>query len=402
MNTYTIKGINYLIYIISLVFYLSSCSIAEFSSFASFTYNTKTIKLTSHQTSPAPLDVLLVVDNSPSMLFQQTEISNKVPLILSSLSTVDFKLAITTANKEEACVQDLFITQQDYLKDKEGTSRLLQEAVASVQITDKFFSTKGLYRTLQALDLDPNNSCKKWRRDNSRLTVIIITDSSAGSSNELLGDLETEVKKTIELTHYNNKKVNFLAPKEDPQVFANRFLDILNTQGKGSKVYGILGVNIAISETCIGEFYKSFEGKHSIDEISWWCMSQGISNNTSDLNIEIGERLYDAYTKVVQTSGGLIQDVLSSDYTSIFSGISKDMQIYSKTLNDRKYKIADNTLGIVKVTLGRLDKDNCSNNIELKTEQFKLTNKSNIEITDEKVALDNFECMTVKYTVPAK
>ena len=155
---------------------------------------------------PKKTDILFVVDNSGSMKFEQTKISDRFNKFVEKISGLDWHLGITTTDLTPNKVWsdgrlDSFSNGDYYLTPALGENRAQRLFAENVKRPESGSNTekgiKATYRSIQRA-LNPSSSVDEELRDFMRqdaaLAVVVISDE-----NESGNDMESQPDNLIEL-----------------------------------------------------------------------------------------------------------------------------------------------------------------------------------------------------------
>ncbi len=153
------------------------------------------------------LDILLVVDDSPSMKDNQANLSTKLSALLASIDKTNWAIGVTTTGCQEGCLRSL-------IKKGDVDAKTRFSAAVSPGTRGNWVE-KGLLNAVRSL----SSSCmtEPWIRNDSTLAVVFVSDEDNCSNGRQCG----------------NK----------PHAYASYLLDYLSTirePGKNARVYGIV------------------------------------------------------------------------------------------------------------------------------------------------------------------
>lgn len=115
-------------------------------------------------TPPKPLDILVVVDNSPSMEEEQINLSTKLEPLLSAVEGSDWRIGVTTTDPEDGCLTALIRKS-----DGDASSKFKDAVTAGIKGSG---IERGISQAIRGLDA----SCQDWVRPDSVVSVLFVSD----------------------------------------------------------------------------------------------------------------------------------------------------------------------------------------------------------------------------------
>ncbi len=210
------------------------------------------------------LDILVVIDNSSSMLEEQLNLSSKLAPLLSHVANSDWRIGITTT--DPVGVDHYFGTADDCMvgvltpetENYEEVFRLMIEGVG----TSGAYNEMGINGAIAAL----KGEClggKNWLRKDSAIAIIIISDEDNCSDGKSCPNNENDL-------------INYLRSiRSDPEK---------------ARIYAIIGKDTPS------------------DKVKCPYDAPG-----------------DTYIKAVAATGGIYGDICDKDYTKVLKNISRDI-----------------------------------------------------------------------------
>jgi hypothetical protein len=153
------------------------------------------------------LDILMVVDDSPSMKDNQENLSTKLSALLSSVEKTNWAIGVTTTGCQNGCLRSLIKKG-----DADAKTRF---AAAVLPGTHGNWVEKGILNAVNSL----SSQCmtEPWLRENSTLAVVFVSDEDNCSNGRQCGNKPHSQASYL---------LNFLASIREP--------------GKNARVYGII------------------------------------------------------------------------------------------------------------------------------------------------------------------
>jgi hypothetical protein len=162
------------------------------------------------QSGSGIVDILIVMDNSGSMEYEQANMSTKMLPLLSSLNNASWKIGVVTTDKADSCMRSV-ITKGE--ADAETKFKTAMKAGHTGSGTER-----GLYQAVKGLSC-PGMS---WLRTNSSLAVLIVSDEDNCSNNNCGSSTEDNAQ-------------------ESPSYLLNYISSDLGRElGKKARVYGLI------------------------------------------------------------------------------------------------------------------------------------------------------------------
>lgn len=117
------------------------------------------------------LDIVLVVDNSGSMLEEQTELADKLSSLLTFVSDSDWRIGITSTTENDGPLVRLVSKTDD------NFSQLFSDTVTGLGVLGNVVET-GILQAKNAIEsgIQGSNGTPGWIRSDSGLAVLIISD----------------------------------------------------------------------------------------------------------------------------------------------------------------------------------------------------------------------------------
>jgi hypothetical protein len=193
------------------------------------------------------VDVLIVVDNSGSMDFEQSNMADRFDTMIDQLAGLDWRLAITTTeinipgntNRNRADGQILQIANNKYFISSSDDMNIARQQFANtIQRSEEGSSAEqGIFATYRALerakDAGTNNSL--FIRADAALSVVVVTDAN-----------ETPFGGNLTDRNYPTKFLEYMAVSYAAKSFSFHSIIVkrddracLNLAGSGNEGYGL-------------------------------------------------------------------------------------------------------------------------------------------------------------------
>jgi hypothetical protein len=119
------------------------------------------------QVANKALDVLVVVDNSGSMVEEQKNLSTKLAPLIEKVADADWQIGIVTTDPRDGCLQELV------KKSDPNAASKFEKAIVNAGINGSG-NEQGIYQAVRAL----NDGCTRtrWLREQSTVAVLIVAD----------------------------------------------------------------------------------------------------------------------------------------------------------------------------------------------------------------------------------
>ena len=159
------------------------------------------------QTVDRALDILLVVDDSPSMKDNQLNLSTKLSALLASVEKTNWAIGVTTTGCQNGCLRSLI---------KKGEPDAKTRFASAVQPgTHGNWVEKGVLNAVRSL----SSECmtEPWIRENSTLAVVFVSD-------------EDNCSNGLQCGHQPYASSSYLL----------NYLSTIREPGKNARVYGIV------------------------------------------------------------------------------------------------------------------------------------------------------------------
>lgn len=237
------------------------------------------------------LDLLIVVDNSGSMVEEQKNLSTKLSPLLSYVSNSDWRIGVVTTDPQDGCLRGLI------KKGDQNAQSLFSQAVQPG--TKGSGNERGIYQAVQGLKGECNQN-GSWLRSNSAVAVLIVSDEDNCSDGKGCGN--DPWKNGSYLTNY---------------------LSSIRQLGVNSRVYGLVGHPSQSSQQCKTALNKGHIYADVIDDSNgtWGSICdndytqtlQSISHNLSVILLSQFTLKYNPFPASVKVKvNGVLQ---SSGYT---------------------------------------------------------------------------------------
>jgi hypothetical protein len=114
------------------------------------------------------LDLLIVVDNSPSMADEQANLANRLTPLLSAVKDSDWKIAVATTDPADGCLEGV-VTKTSLLRETRFRA-LVRAGISGTGIE------RPIYQAVEGLKDNCRLFSSKWMRAKSTLAVLFLTD----------------------------------------------------------------------------------------------------------------------------------------------------------------------------------------------------------------------------------
>ena len=243
-----------------LLFLVSNCSSNKFArsesadaatyskEFKQINYKDATIEINQGQAPvsvrtvgkhiPEKLDLLVVIDNSPSMVEEQIALSEKLQILLSEVSSEDWQMAIiTTDNGIDKCFRGLI---------NKETPNYIEAFEAAIKAGDRGSMEEWSFRNATHALTGLCAPAENWLREGSSLAVLFVSDEddcSLGNCSDLI-DWKTNFKNALVATRKIGESVRVYGLINDPEMPCDEAMNIsqslntiiLETKGKKGRI----------------------------------------------------------------------------------------------------------------------------------------------------------------------
>lgn len=151
-------------------------------------------------------DVLVVIDNSGSMRYEQQSMAQRFDTFISQLQGLDWRVAVTTtevgSGKTDGQLLPMGSIKWNYISSRDSLSSAKDEFGSAIQRDANGSSREqGIYATYRALEraLEPGSSNSEFFRNDAALSVIVVTDADETPYNggPTLRNKESELRKLV-------------------------------------------------------------------------------------------------------------------------------------------------------------------------------------------------------------
>lgn len=221
------------------------------------------------------LDVLIVLDDSTSMLEKHLKVANRLSELTSHLQGINWQIAVNSSTS--SCLQ-----QNRILKSTDPDVATEFKALVEGVGADGFDVEMGIKHAVKGLKGECNNTAPlKWVRDNSAVAVLIVADE------DNCGKYESAFSPAV--TDAWNKCL--VDPEGGDSSYIVNYLNSIRPVANSARVYGI-----------------------------YWDPS----NTLCDAGGSFGQKA-DRYSKAVKDTNGIAGCVYDSSYSNIMSSISNNV-----------------------------------------------------------------------------
>ena len=195
------------------------------------------------------VDILIVVDNSGSMEFEQSNMADRFDTLISQLAGLDWRIAITTTeintpdrfNNSRADGRILQIANNKYFISSRDDMNVAQQQFAdAIQMEEEGSSSEqGIYATYRALERaklqETTSMNSSFIRSDAALSVVVVSDAN-----------ETPYGGVFLDRNYPTKLLEYMAASYANKSFAFHSIIVkkddracLNLSGSGNESYGL-------------------------------------------------------------------------------------------------------------------------------------------------------------------
>ena len=204
------------------------------------------------------MDIVIVIDDSSSMDSEQAVLQQGLSNLLSSLTNVDWQIAVSTSDASEPCIRDeqdiangtaigagTILKKADYDRDPAAVTAAYMALISAGTNGDS--NERTLYGARRAFDPSVQAACKpnSWVRKDSALAVLVVTDEDNCHQSNELNFHHTSVNKTSAsdpefVADYDDKTQDGCSASEySGAELLGTFARLNRTPGKDARVYDI-------------------------------------------------------------------------------------------------------------------------------------------------------------------
>lgn len=251
------------------------------------------------------IDILFVIDNSPSMIPEQQEMGNRFQTFVNSLSGLDWQIVMTTTDANTGFP----------LRDFQGNGKILKPSMSNpaglfsqtVQMTTGSGDERGIYVAREVLSRNEGG----WIRAGSSVAVVLVSDEDSRSYGDrnLRGETIT-ISPAMEAVDRASNFVNFLGSDS-----------IL-------KLKKVSFHSIVIRPPSYGDAQVSYVSGAFGGPVTSCLDTQRNQNISSGDTSYSGTGWYGAeYALASSQTGGVIGSVCESNYDSQLVSIGQNVQL---------------------------------------------------------------------------
>lgn len=236
------------------------------------------------------LDILVVIDNSGSMVEEQKNLATKLESLLSRVEKADWQISVITTDAADPC-QRALIKKSDF----NAKTKFANAVNAGIRGSG---NERGILRAVEGLE----GRClrENWVRAESTIAVLIVSDED---------NCHIDEKNGYGCVGAADLNGNYLTD----------YLATIRTPGKDAKVYGIL----------------------------WHPSMDSSGTSTDKTQCSTALKTGDTYAKIIDETGGKWGSICDADYTSTLQAISQDVAQILKYEFSLSHQPDDGTLQIL-------------------------------------------------------